>query len=116
MKAADAAIASRIRMTRQANKTRRPDSPQFQQGERVYVDSTGLGFDAQVTRRFLPRFIGPYKIILAVPETSTYEIAFPSHFKIHKRVHADKLRNRQRDLVRSDESGKESPGNLSVEA
>lgn len=91
-KAHDGTIGSRLNMAVQSNKHRRPDSPEFVVGNRVYVDTLHLSFPAYTTRKLLPRYIGPYLITAAFPATSNYEIDFPAHFKVHRRFHASKLR------------------------
>lgn len=92
LRATDALIASRVEMITQGNKHRRTDSPQFQTGNLVYVSTKDLTFPAGMTRKFVPKFVGPYPITRSLPASSNYEIAFPPHFRIHSRFHASKLR------------------------
>lgn len=91
-RATDAIIAARLDMAVQANKHRREDSPEFAVGNKVYVSTKSLSFPPGMSRKFIPRYVGPYLITGAVPETSSYDIQFPPHFKVHPRVHASKLR------------------------
>jgi hypothetical protein len=92
LRATDALIASRVSMTTSDNRRRRPDAPEFQTDSLVYVSSKDLSFPAALSRKFLPRFVGPYKILASHPSSSTYTVEFPPHFRIHSRIHASKLR------------------------
>jgi hypothetical protein len=90
--ASDAIIGARMDMAQQANKHRLPDSPQFEVGNKVYVSTKDLLFPPSLSRKFIPRFIGPYPIVAAVPSTSNYDVQLPPHLKVHPRFHASKLR------------------------
>jgi RNase H-like domain found in reverse transcriptase/Integrase zinc binding domain/Reverse transcriptase (RNA-dependent DNA polymerase) len=92
LRATDALIESRVAMVAQANRHRRADSPLFKVGNLVYVSSKDLSFPQEMKRKFVPKFVGPYPITGAHPRSSTFDIAFPPHLKIHQRVHASKLR------------------------
>jgi hypothetical protein len=92
LRATDALISSRISMTTSDNRRRRPDAPEFQSGNMVYVSSKDLAFPSALSRKFIPRYVGLYKITEAHPSSSTYTIEFPPHFRIHSRIHASKLR------------------------
>jgi hypothetical protein len=92
LRASDALIASRVLMTTSDNRRRRPDAPEFQTGSLVYVSSKDLSFPASLSRKFIPRFVGPYKITDSYPSSSTYTVEFPPQFRIHSRIHASKLR------------------------
>jgi len=90
--ATDALIATRVEMITQGNKHRRIDSPQFHTGNKVYVSTRDITFPEGMTRKLIPKFIGPYPITASFPSSSNYDIAFPAHMKIHSRFHASKLR------------------------
>ena len=91
LRASDSIIGARLSMAAQANKHRLPDPAEFTVGNRVYVDTKGLAFPASMTRKFLPRFLGPFPITAAFPASSNYEVALPPHFLVHNRFHASKL-------------------------
>ena len=40
---------------------------------------------------FYPRFIGPFPIVKAIPETSSYKLDPPDMYKIHLTFHAELL-------------------------
>jgi hypothetical protein len=92
LRATDALIASRVAMTTSDNRGGRADPPEFQTGNLVYVSAKDLSFPVSLSRKFLPRFVGPYKITDSHPSSSNYTIEFPPHFRIHSRIHASKLR------------------------
>ena len=78
-------------MAAQANKHRLEEPAEFAVGNHVYVDTRGLAFPATMTRKFLPRFLGPFRISAAFPATSNYDVELPPHFRVHNRFHASKL-------------------------
>jgi hypothetical protein len=92
LRATDAIIASRVAMVTSANKHRRRDHHSFVVGHKAYLSTKDLQFPEATSRKFVPKFIGPYPITAAFPATSNYELDLPPHFKIHRRFHASKLR------------------------
>jgi hypothetical protein len=92
LRATDSLIASRVAMTAQANKHRRRDPDAFQPGQKAYLSTKDLNFPSSLARKFVPKFIGPYSITKALPDSSNYELDLPPHFRIHRRFHASKLR------------------------
>ncbi|TFK65193.1 hypothetical protein BDN72DRAFT_733271, partial [Pluteus cervinus] len=61
MAAHDAILASRVKQTRDANR-RRKTAP-FEKGDLVYLSTKNISFPKGLTRKFLPKYIGPYKIL-----------------------------------------------------
>ena len=60
MMAHDSILGARVKQTRDANRRRRP-SP-FVRGDLVYVSTKNLSLPKGLTRKFIPKFIGPYRI------------------------------------------------------
>ena len=95
--ARDALAAAKVRQADQANR-RRGDEPTFTKGDRVMVDSSDRrsryktrNQDSRAAKLF-PRWDGPYEIIDAFPETSTYRLALPPGDKAHPVFHSSKLK------------------------
>jgi len=92
LRVSDALIASRVDMVHHGNKHRRTDSPLFKVGADVYVSSAGMRFPHSLSGKFIPKFVGPYKITRVDSAKSTVDIDFPSHLRVHPRIHTSKLR------------------------
>jgi Integrase zinc binding domain/Chromo (CHRromatin Organisation MOdifier) domain len=92
--ATDAVIAARHKATVTANKTRRPDPPELSEpGAKAYLATANLHMPEYLTRKFLPRFIGPFAVLEAKPESSTYKLDLPPHLsRVHPVFNVDKLR------------------------
>jgi len=65
-------VCSRVAMTQQANKRRRP-SPQYQVGDLVKISSSCFPKDTQFNK-LEPVFLGPYKLLRSIPETDNYTV------------------------------------------
>ncbi|KAF8301361.1 hypothetical protein DL93DRAFT_2030727, partial [Clavulina sp. PMI_390] len=63
----DAIIESRILQTFYANRLR-SSKPLFRIGDLVYLATRNLNLVRALVTKLLPRYIGPYKILLADPE------------------------------------------------
>jgi Integrase zinc binding domain len=90
----DAIIESRARQTHYAN-TRRKQDDQFEAGDLVYVSTADLSLPKGRARKLMPKYIGPFKVIDARPEVSTYSVDLPTTLKarrIHNRFHRSRLR------------------------
>jgi RNase H-like domain found in reverse transcriptase/Reverse transcriptase (RNA-dependent DNA polymerase)/Integrase zinc binding domain len=90
----DAIIASRINQTHQSNKGRNEEKD-FTKGDKVYLSTKNLSLPKQRAHKLLPRFVGPYQILEAFPEQSTYKLKLPSELearRIHPVFHASLLR------------------------
>jgi hypothetical protein len=90
----DAIIASRIIQTHYANKSCREDPP-LGVGDLVYLSTADLNLPKGRANKLLPKFIGPYPIEAAWPETSTYTLTLPPELvnrRIHPKFHISRLR------------------------
>ncbi|KAJ2917715.1 hypothetical protein MD484_g2704, partial [Candolleomyces efflorescens] len=97
MSAHDSIIEARVKQTRNAN-LRRQVSP-FTIGDLVYVSSQNIRFDKGLTRKFLPKFIGPYRVIDDFRNNS-YRLDLPRRMTsrgIHDVFHASLLRVHHRN-------------------
>ena len=79
-----------------ANKHRRPE-PKYKVGDKVMLDSRNIRHRIKKNSRsakFYPRYIGPFKIIKAKPDSSNYKLEYPAvdFESIHPVFHAKLLR------------------------
>ncbi|GAA5882917.1 hypothetical protein JCM3774_000947 [Rhodotorula dairenensis] len=93
----NALVAAKVRQTSSANKSR-ANEPNLQVGDSVMVDSRDRRAryksrhgDGRAAKLFA-RWDGPYKILEARPETSTYRLALPPDDRAHPLFHASKLK------------------------
>jgi hypothetical protein len=90
----DAIIESRVRQTHHANHRRR-DSDEFATGDLVYVSTADLSLPKGRVMKLLPKYVGPFKILDARPDTSSYRVELPAQLRarhLHDRFHRSKLR------------------------
>ena len=73
----DAIIEARAFQTRAANKKRGPE-PQIAVGDLVYLSTKNLNIPKNRARKLCPKYIGPYKVAEARPDTSTYTLELPA--------------------------------------
>jgi len=92
----DALIATKISQAHSAN-AHKTTEPQFQVDNLVYLSTAHRrhkyinGSNKRVAK-FMPRFNGPYKIISAHPESSSYTLDLPAHTNIHPTFHTSELK------------------------
>jgi hypothetical protein len=92
----DALLATKISQANSANAHRNPD-PEFHVNDLVYLSTVHrrrdyLNSHSRRVAKFMPRFDGPYTIIEAHPESSTYTLELPAHTNIHPTFHASELK------------------------
>ena len=93
MDAHDSLIAARVKQTRDTNKRRR-DVP-FTAGDLVYLSSENIKFPKGLARKLIPKFLGPYKILQALGNGSSFKIELPPHLKrrgVHDVFHSSLMR------------------------
>ncbi len=76
----DAIIASRVDQTHHANQRRRPedaDDHPFAKGRLAYLSTEKLRLPKGRAHKLLPKFVGPYRVIRANPESSNYTLELP---------------------------------------
>ena len=92
--AKDNHVAAKTTQTTHANKHRR-EGPAYKVGDQVYLNTRNLRLLIKQKGRsakFYPRYVGPFPIIEAKPETSTYTLRLPPEYKIHPTIHAKLLK------------------------
>jgi hypothetical protein len=92
MSAHDSIIAARVKQTRNTNR-KRQEVP-FMEGDLVYLSTKNISFDKGLARKFVPKYIGPYKIMRDFNNQS-FKIDLHSHLKqrgVHDVFHASLLR------------------------
>jgi hypothetical protein len=73
----DAIIEAHVFQTRQENFQRQKD-PELKMGSLVYLSTKNLNLPKGRARKLCPKFVGPYRILEAWPNTSTYKLELPS--------------------------------------
>ncbi|GBG72530.1 hypothetical protein CBR_g12101 [Chara braunii] len=79
-------------MIESENKHRRPST--FQVGERVWVKSSELGQEHEISRKLMPQNFGPWEILDVVgnePDGPSYVVRIPGHLRTCPVFHASKL-------------------------
>src|SRR5205814_10581802 len=95
--AKDNHLAAKTVQAHNANKNRRPE-PEYKVGDKVMLDSTNIRNRIKKNGRsakFYSRFLGPFKIIEAKPESSNYKLELLPAVEfesIHPVFHAKLLR------------------------
>jgi len=93
MKAHDAIIGARIKQMDQANRHRR--KADFSEGDLVYLSTKNLSLPQGRTRKLIPKYIGPFKILRIASPGSSYQLELPRELKskgIYDVFHASLLR------------------------
>lgn len=90
----DAVIASRVFQTHQADKGRSGEL-KIGEGDLVYLSTKNLKTPKSRAGKLVPKFVGPYRVVKAIPEKSVYELELPEELvrrRVHNRFHASLLR------------------------
>jgi len=89
----NAIIESRVRQTHNANR-RQCEDDAFAVGDPVFVSTSDLSLLKGRATKLLLKYVGPFKVLEAHPNTSTYKVELPSQLKarnLHDRFHRSKL-------------------------
>jgi hypothetical protein len=81
----DRLLAQRTRQAIKANRRRR-EGQSFQAGDLVLLSTENLNLLKGRTRKLCPKYIGPYKILRANPESSTYKLELSPDLQL-QRIH-----------------------------
>lgn len=73
IQAQDAIIASRVAQTFHANQ-RRAQAPVYAVGDKVYLSTKHLSLPKGRIKKLLPKYIGPFTVLKAVPATGNYKL------------------------------------------
>ncbi|GBG81534.1 hypothetical protein CBR_g32523 [Chara braunii] len=79
-------------MIESENRHRRPST--FQVGDRVWVKSSELGQEYEISRKLIPQCFGPWEVLDIVgtdPDGPSYVIRIPGHLHTYPVFHASKL-------------------------
>jgi hypothetical protein len=90
----DSIIAERVFQRHHVNKHRHGE-PDIRQGELVYLSTKNLALSKGRASKLVPRYVGPYKVLCAYPESSNYDLELPNELKcrrLHQRFHVSLLR------------------------
>jgi hypothetical protein len=90
----DAIIASRVFQRHQAN-ARRQEEPTINKGDLVYLSTKKLSLPKGRATKLLPKYVGLYKVVEALPQTSNYKLELPEELvkqQIHPVFHVGLLR------------------------
>ena len=82
-------LRSHERMRSTIDPKRRPDT--FSVGDWVLLSTKNLRFRDGLTRKLVPRFVGPFKIV-SCPSSVTYELQLPVNMKIFPKFHIQLLK------------------------
>lgn len=100
----DAIIESRIVQTHHANRRRRDENMDagdvrpIQEEDKVYLSTANLKIPKGRARKLVPKFIGPYTVLKANPETSNYTLDLPEDLRqrrMHPVFHVSRLRRHE---------------------
>ncbi|GBG86099.1 hypothetical protein CBR_g41001 [Chara braunii] len=79
-------------MMESENRHRRPFT--FHVGDRVWVKSSKLGQEHEISRKLMPQYFGPWEVLDIVgtdPDGPSYVIRVPGHLRTYHVFHASKL-------------------------
>ncbi|GBG91505.1 hypothetical protein CBR_g52461 [Chara braunii] len=92
VKARDQMSKTQIRMSCQANRNRLPCP--FCAGDLVWVSAAEFSLEQDISRKLLPKWMGPWRILSAVGddlEGPSFRIAVPPHLPVHTVFHCSEL-------------------------
>lgn len=90
----NAIIKARVSATYHANKHCSEEKP-FEEGDLIYLSTVNLNLPKRHARKLVHKYIGPFWVSLAHPETSNYSLALSDELfarRIHPTFHASLLR------------------------
>jgi transposase InsO family protein len=90
----DSIIEARVSATYHANRHRSEEVP-YEIDDLVYLSTVNLNLPKRRARKLAPKYIGPFRVVDAFPETSNYVLELSSELvarKIHPKFHASLLR------------------------
>jgi hypothetical protein len=94
VRAHDAIIAARVRQAHHANK-HRSEHTRYKEGDLVYLSTENLSLPKHRTRKLMPKYVGPFKVIKEHGDTSNYRLELPDVLldrRVHPNFHASLLR------------------------
>lgn len=82
----DAIIQARVHQTYFANQRRSAEPVPYIVGDLVYLSTKNLALPKNRARKLAPKYVGPYRVTRAHPETSSYTLELPDDL-VRRRVH-----------------------------
>jgi hypothetical protein len=71
------------------------NEPEIKEDDLVYLSMKNISMPKGRASKLVPKYIGPYRVMKAIPSTSNYELELPMeliHRRIHPRFHMSLLR------------------------
>jgi hypothetical protein len=90
----DTIIASRVVQQHYSNARRRQE-PTIKEGDLVYLATKNLSLPKGQVSKLMPKYVGPYKVLQAYPETSNYMLELRIELvkqQVHLKFHVGLLR------------------------
>jgi len=90
----DAIIASHVVQRHYSNACRHQE-PTIKEGDLVYLATKNLSLPKGQASKLMPKYVGPYKVLQAYPETSNYMLELPIELikrQVHLKFHVSLLR------------------------
>jgi len=90
----NAIIESRVFQAKNAN-TKHSEEPKIKAGDLVYLLTRNLNLPKGWAQKLCPKYVGPYKVLQAKPESSNYMLELPTALqerRIHPTFHVSLLR------------------------
>jgi hypothetical protein len=90
----DALIEARVFQQQYADRKRRTE-PKIEVDDFVYLSTKNLAMPKGRASKLVPKYVGPYKVVKAMPSTSNYVLELPPELvrrRVHPRFHVGLLR------------------------
>lgn len=90
----DSIIEARVFQSYYSNLRRRQE-PKIATGDLVYLSTKNLNLPKGRARKLCPKFVGPYRVLSAIPDTSNYTLELPAALqsrRIHPKFHVSLLK------------------------
>ena len=92
MSAHDSIISTKMTSAANTNKQRKVTPSEYKPGSLVYLSTKNLAIPQGLTRKLVPKYIGPFKILKEYPNTSTFKLELPDSLRIHPNFHSSLLK------------------------
>ena len=79
-------------MAASANRRRRDHD--FSVGDKAWLHTGNLQLPVKVSRKFAPRYVGPFDVVESVSPVS-FRLDLPPHYKIHNVFHVSVLKKHE---------------------
>jgi hypothetical protein len=86
LEAHDNIISQRVRSKHQANRRRREPSTPYEEGQLVFLSTENLSILPSKSRKLVPKFIGPFKILRVFHDSPNITLELPQYLR-NRRIH-----------------------------